>query len=255
MPKPQHNVLVQRVGKRWRIRFNTIIVNVGQGNFVVRAIRNVHGGWDTEQDIQYSEAGARRVPVRAQLVWGGDGHHHWHINRVAVVTLVPLAQDGRVEAGASALVDGKVGFCFYDYLLELPIGSADRTYAARSCGKEDWTVVGMGLSPGWNDTYRMRLRGQWIHVTDVPDREVPALHGHRHRGLVPRGEQEEQPDLDRHRARTNVAGALSADDRHGPGPVLTFIGDRSLTPPKGVPRMSNAAASGGGFGGSAHRVM
>ena len=27
----------------------------------------------------------------------------------------------------------------------------------------------MGLSPGWNDTYRMGLRGQWIDVTDVPD--------------------------------------------------------------------------------------
>ena len=31
MPKPQNNVLTQKVGKRWRIRFNTIIVNVGAG--------------------------------------------------------------------------------------------------------------------------------------------------------------------------------------------------------------------------------
>jgi hypothetical protein len=169
MPKPQNNVLTQKVGDRWRIRFNTIIVNVGEGDFVVRALRNVRGGWDTEQDIQYSEAGAQRVRMRAPLVWGGDGHNHWHINRVAVVKLVPLAENGRVEAGTRALVDGKVGFCFYDHTHELPSGLAEPRYSAKSCGKEDATVVGMGLSPGWNDTYRMGLRGQAIDVTDVPD--------------------------------------------------------------------------------------
>ncbi len=50
-------------------RFNTIIVNVGEGDFLLRAIRNVRGGWKPEQDIPYSEEGARRVPPRAPLVW------------------------------------------------------------------------------------------------------------------------------------------------------------------------------------------
>ena len=168
MPKPQFNVLTQKVGDRWRIRFSTTIVNVGEGDFILRAVRNLRGGWKAEQDIPYSEKGARRVPVRASLVWGGDGHNHWHINRVAVVELVPLGKDGRVEAGGKVLVDGKVGFCFYDFALELASGSAERKYSAKGCGKQDWTVVGMGLSPGWSDTYRFRLRGQWIDVTDVP---------------------------------------------------------------------------------------
>lgn len=168
MPKPQFNVLTQKVGERWRIRFSTTIVNVGEGDFILRAVRNLRGGWKAEQDIPYSEQGARRVPIRAPLVWGGDGHNHWHVNRVAVVELVPLTDDGRVESGGKVLVDGKVGFCFYDFGHELPRGVAERTYSAKSCGKQDWKVVGMGLSPGWNDTYRFRLRGQSIDVTEVP---------------------------------------------------------------------------------------
>jgi hypothetical protein len=169
MPKPQNNVLTQKVKGRWRIRFNTIIVNVGEGDFLLRAVRDVRGGWDSEQDIPYSEEGARRVPVRAPIVWGGDGHEHWHIERVALVRLVPLSKDGRVEQGAKPLVDTKVGFCFYDHTQELPTGLAEARYSAKSCGKEDTTVVGMGLSPGWNDTYRMGLPGQAIDVTNLPE--------------------------------------------------------------------------------------
>jgi hypothetical protein len=167
-PKPQYNVLVQKVGKRWRIRFTTIIVNVGKGDFVLRAIRDVRDGWKEEQDIQYSEAGARPVPIRGVLVWGGDGHNHWHVSRVAVVELVPLSRAGRFTAGAKPLVDGKVGFCFYDHTHELARGPAKPAYSAKSCGKQDWRAVGMGLSPGWNDTYTMTLPGQSIDVTDVP---------------------------------------------------------------------------------------
>ena len=169
MPKPQNNVLTQKVDGRWRIRFNTIIVNVGEGDFLLRALRDVRGGWKTEQDIPYSREGAKRVPIRAKLVWGGDGHEHWHIERVAVVQLVPLAADGRVEQGAKPLVDAKVGFCFYDHTHEVPRGLAEPRYSAKSCGKRDTTVVGMGLSPAWNDTYRMGLPGQAIDVTDLPD--------------------------------------------------------------------------------------
>ena len=221
MPKPQNNVLTQKVGKRWRIRFNTIIVNVGEGDFLLRAIRNVRGGWKTEQNIPYSEEGARRVPIRAPLVWGGDGHEHWHINRVAVVKLVPLAENGRVEAGAKALVDGKVGFCFYDHTHELPSGLAEPRYSARSCGKQDATVVGMGLSPGWNDTYRMRLRGQWIDVTDVPDGKYRLF-----TEIDPQGWFQEAStrnnrtwiDIDLERSSHRPCGA---EDRNGAVPLVT----------------------------------
>ena len=220
MPKPQFNVLTQKVGDRWRIRFSTTIVNVGEGDFILRAVRNLRGGWKAEQDIPYSEKGARRVPVRASLVWGGDGHNHWHINRVAVVELVPLGKDGRVEAGGKVFVDGKVGFCFYDFAPGAGQRRAERKYSAKGCGKQDWTVVGMGLSPGWSDTYRFRTPGPVDRRHRRACRKVPALHRGRPAGMVPRSEHTEQPHMDRHRAQADTARAHRTEDRHRPDTLV-----------------------------------
>src|SRR6187431_3218661 len=44
-PKPQLNVQVQQVGKRWRIRFETVIVNVGAGDFILRGTRELGRPW------------------------------------------------------------------------------------------------------------------------------------------------------------------------------------------------------------------
>lgn len=168
-PKPQYNVLTQQVGNRWRIRFTTTIVNVGEGPFILRATRFPGAEWRAEQDVAYTESGAKQMHVGSVLVWGGDGHEHWHVERVAVVRLVPLDDDGKARVGAKALVDTKVGFCFYDHTHELARGPEERAYSAKSCGTKDSTAVGMGLSPGWNDTYLMGLPGQSIDVTDLPD--------------------------------------------------------------------------------------
>ena len=94
-PKPQYNVLTKKVNGRWHIFFSTYIVNAGVGDFILRATRLVGSTWHTEQDIQYSKSGARRVSVGAPLIWGGDGHNHWHIAHVASVWLVPLNANGR----------------------------------------------------------------------------------------------------------------------------------------------------------------
>ena len=166
-PKPQLNVIVQKVGERWRIRFDTVLVNVGKGDFLLRATRACGAKWHAEQDIPYSGGGAKRVPVPASLVWGGDGHHHWHIERIASVELVALNHKGPARA-PRALIDHKIGFCFYDHTHELVRGPEKARYSAKSCGKQDAVVVGMGLSGGWNDTYTMELPGQSIDVTGLP---------------------------------------------------------------------------------------
>jgi hypothetical protein len=168
-PKPQLNVIVQRVGAKWRIRFDTVLVNVGKGDFILRATRMVGATWHAEQDIPYSGSGARRVSVPARLVWGGDGHNHWHIARIAAVELVPLDAKRRPVRSSPSLADHKAGFCFYDHTHELPRGRGEATYSAKSCGKRDAVVVGMGLSEGWNDTYTMDLPGQSIDVTQLPN--------------------------------------------------------------------------------------
>jgi hypothetical protein len=169
MPSPQRNVATQRVGRKWRIRFNTIIVNVGNGDFVLRGTRDAGMPWMVEQDVPYSTVGAKRVPIRSAVAWGGDGHDHWHIVRVASVWLAPLGANGKPTSNARDLTDTKVGFCFYDHTHELARGPEKALYSAHTCGKEKSTEFGMGLSPGWNDTYLQSLPGQSIDITAVPD--------------------------------------------------------------------------------------
>jgi len=170
MPKPQLNVQMQRAKGRWNMRFSTFIVNVGRGDFVLRATRLPGGTWSSEQDVQYSTSGAKRVAIDAPLAWGGDGHDHWHIVRVASLWLVPLDASGRPTSESRELIDTKIGFCFYDHTHELARGPDEAVYSHKSCGHStDDIVVGMGLSPGWNDTYRASLPGQSIDVTDLPD--------------------------------------------------------------------------------------
>lgn len=167
MPKPQLNVTTGRVDGKWRMFFSTIIVNVGNGDFVLRATRE-GDTWSVEQGIPFSEGGAKIVPVDATLAWGGDGHDHWHVVRVATVRLVPLDEKGRPKDDKGR-IDSKIGFCFYDHTRELDRGPEEPVYSAHSCGHENDTFIGVGLSPGWNDTYRQSLPGQSIDVTGLPD--------------------------------------------------------------------------------------
>lgn len=171
MPSPQLNVQTQRVEKKWIIRFDTIITNRGAGDFVLRATRDdPRSLWSLEQDVEYSTSGAEPVPVDSTLVWGGDGHEHWHVVRVASVWLVPLNARGEPASDSKELIDTKIGFCFYDHTHELGRGPVEAVYSAHSCGgHEDDTELGMGLSPGWNDTYLASLPGQSIDVTGLPE--------------------------------------------------------------------------------------
>jgi hypothetical protein len=169
MPKPQLNVTTGQVKGKWRIYFSTFIVNVGDGDFILRGTREAGSKWRVEQDIEYSTSGGKPVTTRAALVWGGDGHDHWHVLRVASVWLVPLNEAGEPASDSKELIDTKIGFCFYDHTHELPRGPAEPVYSAHTCGNEDDTELGMGLSPGWDDTYRQTLPGQHIEVDGLPD--------------------------------------------------------------------------------------
>jgi hypothetical protein len=167
MPKPQLNVTTGQVNGKWQIFFSTIIVNVGRSDFILRGIR--HGDdWTVEQGIPYSGGGAKLVPTDATMVWGGDGHNHWHVARVATVRLVPLDEKGH-PTNVSGRTDSKAGFCFYDHTPELVRATAKPVFSAHSCGHKDSTLIGVGLSPGWNDTYHQSLPGQSIDVSGLPD--------------------------------------------------------------------------------------
>jgi Lysyl oxidase len=169
VPSPPRRVHLRRMNGRWSLSFDSILVNVGDGEFLLRAKRDGNGKWQVEQDIPYSTSGAKPVPLRPSLVWGGDGHEHWHVPRVATNELVRLDKKGRPVRGES-WTDAKVGFCFFDFSRQLATkGPEEAVHSRHSCGHEDDDVVGMGLSPGWGDTYPWVLPGQSIDITDLPD--------------------------------------------------------------------------------------
>jgi Lysyl oxidase len=153
---------------RWLLRFSTLLVNVGDGDFVLRATRN-DSRWEVDQDVQYSKSGAKVVRTPADLVWGGDGHNHWHVRRIAINRLLPLGKDGEPVRGSKGWPDAKIGFCYYDGLRQLDDAPQEAVYSRFSCGEHDDTAVGMGLSWGWGDLYPFALPGQDVDVTDVPD--------------------------------------------------------------------------------------
>ena len=108
------------------------MVNVGKGDFVLRATRAGEGApWTVEQDVPYSKGGAKVVPTASKLVWGGDGHNHWHVQRVAINRLVPLDSKGRPVANGQEWPDAKVGFCFYDFSQWLYTGPLEQRLLAR----------------------------------------------------------------------------------------------------------------------------
>lgn len=168
-PGPPQQTHMTREKGRWLIRFSTMLANVGVGDFILRATKGP-GGWEVAQDVPYSEDGAKVYPTRARLVWGGDGHNHWHVARIAIGRLMPFTSEGPVPPRkGQGVADTKVGFCYYDHSRLAEDAPQNVVYSHEACGKEDDTAIGMGLSWGWMDIYGFKLPGQAIDVTDVPD--------------------------------------------------------------------------------------
>ncbi|MPZ53611.1 MAG: hypothetical protein GEU79_12920 [Acidimicrobiia bacterium] len=152
------------------IRFSSVLVNVGEGDFVLQGKRATDEHWMVTQVLHYTESGGEVVPTEARLTWGGDGHDHWHVARIATYDLAELDDSGEVVEGDLGLTDTKVGFCFYDTHRVLDdVGPEEGVYEHEECGDEDDQELGMGLSVGWSDTYDWSLPGQSIDITDLPD--------------------------------------------------------------------------------------
>ena len=168
-PGPPQDAHISHEQGRWLIRFSTMLVNIGDGDFVLRATRGIRD-WEVDQDVQYTESGAKIYRTPARLVWGGDGHNHWHVERIAVGRLAAFAADGSPPTDPrKGRADTKIGFCYYDYIRFLDDAAQNATYPRFGCGEEADRAVGMGLSYGWMDLYAFGLPGQSIDVTDLPD--------------------------------------------------------------------------------------
>ena len=130
------------------------LVNVGKGDFVLRATRDGEGAPGPSSRTSRTRRAVRRSSrLASQLVWGGDGHDHWHVQRVAINRLVPLDSNGRPVANGQEWPDAKVGFCFYDFSLWLDTGPADNVYSHESCGSDATTTRSGWGSPSAGATH------------------------------------------------------------------------------------------------------
>jgi Lysyl oxidase len=166
MAKLQNIVTDQADGRRL-LRFSAIIVNVGSGPMEVRSDRpNTTSGW-TSQQVIYDDAGGSRTVATpsVQMIYGGDGHNHWHVKDLEHYRLVPAS-------GTGERVGNKVGFCFFDnyqYKLSLPSAPQAAQYPRTSCGNRFSRTLRHGLSVGWGDRYPWSLPDQYIDTTGLPD--------------------------------------------------------------------------------------
>jgi len=166
-PAPPFDAHISKEEGRWLVRFTTTLVNIGDGDFVLRAKRE-DSGWVVDQDVRYSESGAKVYRTPGRLVWGGDGHDHWHVARIAIGRLAPYKR-GKPPRKVGGLADTKAGFCYYDYVRLLDDSPQEAVYSRFGCGVESDTAIGMGLQWGWADTYPFALPGQSVDVTALPD--------------------------------------------------------------------------------------
>lgn len=146
--------------------FSATIVNLGDGPLLLSGTRS-DDGWTLAQRVQYSESGEETIPMQFSMIFGGDGHDHWHVAEAARYRLTALG-----DAEGTPKYDAKVGFCFFDqvvYREDLVGGATEPQHASHECGHEDARVSEMGLSVGWGDPYQWFLPGQSIDVTGVPD--------------------------------------------------------------------------------------
>ena len=122
-----------------------------------------------KQRIYDAHGGYRVVDTGTVATYSGDGHDHWHVQRVARYELFRSTGSSVAVARSS-----KVGFCFFDtrpYRPTLPGAPATRRYAVAGCGDRRALAVRHGISVGWADRYGHELRYQAIDVTELPPGE------------------------------------------------------------------------------------
>ena len=151
---------------RKRVRFGTIVYNVGDGAMEVVA-RNRSGSEMRRVSQRIYRPDGTSYAVRktqAKAFYARDGHDHWHIQRFVDVSLTPLP--GTVSESRYLR---KIGFCLVDMIHNPswnPGDVADGTYFR--CGTRSSAKVRMGISVGWGDVYAPDTAFQSIDVSEVP---------------------------------------------------------------------------------------
>lgn len=160
---------------RYKLRFATIVWNVGDGPFEARASeRSGKLMTSVVQVIHRSDGTRRQWPVAATMFYSGDGHDHWHIGRFVVVTLGPVPGAPPRDPPVNDRTLRKIGFCLIDTTpapggeLRPPNSVSSAQYSYQGCGTRASTKVKMGISVGYGDIYQACFAHQSVDVTGLP---------------------------------------------------------------------------------------
>ena len=106
-----------------------------------------------------------------ELVYSAaDGHHHWHLQKVARYSLWNASKTAEVAPAQ------KVGFCLDDSQhVESSIGPSSAVYADNVAPFREFcqryrpnaTSLFEGISVGWRDVYSSSLAFQWVDLSNV----------------------------------------------------------------------------------------
>ena len=154
------------------LRFDGYVHNAGAGALDIRGSRTDSSQAMPPLQRVYRTDGSFHddpMPARTQLFYSNaDGHHHWHLQKVARYS---LASRDRKHLVAQAL---KVGFCFEDSEhVDPAIGPASAVYSdahgRQFCrhNQPDALTLFEGVSAGWRDLYARALTFQWVVVSYV----------------------------------------------------------------------------------------
>jgi Lysyl oxidase/Bacterial Ig domain len=123
-----------------------------------------------EENEQYLQREHEHEASGAEMFYvSADGHHHWHLQRVAKYSLWNATKTAEVAPAE------KVGFCLEDSEHVEAKGPTYPVYADSSPPYRDFcqqyrpnaTFVFEGISPGWRDRYTSNLGFQWVDISDV----------------------------------------------------------------------------------------
>jgi hypothetical protein len=149
------------------VNFTASIGNLGLGPFIVHAVRaDQRGDWRVSQRFRERGAPTSELVTPGDMVFGGHGHEHWHVQIGASYWLTRPASSEILRRYS------KVGYCFFDQvrLAKRPAGApVAPTFGKDGCDGSATLELEMGLSPGFSDPYHWTLPDQRLLVNGLED--------------------------------------------------------------------------------------
>ncbi|MEP7159067.1 MAG: hypothetical protein ABI797_06545 [Chloroflexota bacterium] len=171
---PVYDVSMERGSNgKVRLRFGTIVWNIGQGPIEVRGSHRVKRKMTVlKQVLHRSDGGTRTIagPPGIAAFFSGDHHDHWHISNFVIVSLYKVPTTGGPPPSDVRHLK-KIGFCLTDLVRVpealRPPNSGGRQYPYTGCGNSSSTKFKMGLAVGWGDDYKPWFAYQSVGITGL----------------------------------------------------------------------------------------